>query len=94
MRCFISKYLQKFRTSVKQIDFFPVLNKTNPDNSYRNFNNLASGQFQNCFTQKCSKNTSNSLKWYDKKLYNLGESLQQCATFRSFSKFRKLKSYE
>ena len=30
-----------------------------------------SAQFQNCFIQKCSKNTSNSSKWYDKELHNL-----------------------
>ena len=71
MRCFTPKYFQKFRTSVEQIDFSPVLNETNPDNSYKNFNNLVSAQFQNCFTQKCSKNTLNSSKWYDKKLRNL-----------------------
>ena len=70
MRCFTPKYLQKFRTSVEQIDFSPVLNETNPDNYYKNFNDLVSAQFQNSFTQKYSKNTSNSSKWY-KELRNL-----------------------
>ena len=71
MRCFTPKYLQKFRTSVQQIDFPPVLNEINPDNWYKNFNNLVSAQFQSCFTQIWSKNTSNSSKCYDKELLNL-----------------------
>ena len=71
MRCFTPKYLQKFKTSVEQIDFPPVLNKINPENLYKNFSNVLSAQFQNCFTQKWSKNRSNSSKCYDKKLLNL-----------------------
>ena len=47
IRCFTPKYLEKFKTSVEQIDFSPVLNETNFYNSYENFNNVVSAEFQN-----------------------------------------------
>ena len=71
MQCLSPQYLLQFQRSVEQVDFTTVFQDSDPDQSYAQFHNLIKDKVKNCFTLKCSKNRSNSCKWYDKEVAKL-----------------------